>query len=54
MKMTLNAKAITMALWGISLSCLGQTNQTLGIFTNAAESFNGYHYSRLCQTKPLI
>ena len=43
MKRTLNYRALTVALWGISLSCLGQTtNQTLGIFTNSAESFNGY------------
>ena len=42
MIMTLNYKTITVALWGISLSFLGQTNQTLGVFINAAESFNGY------------
>jgi hypothetical protein len=43
MKRILNYRVITVALWGISLSYLGQTtNQTLGIFTNSAESFNGY------------
>ena len=39
---TLNYLAFTLALWGLALNCLAQTDQTVGLFTNTTESFNGY------------
>lgn len=39
---TLNYTTFTLAFWGLSLICLGQTERTMGLFTNTAESFNGY------------
>ena len=39
---TLKYTTTTLALWGLALICICQTDRTLGLFANESDSFNGY------------